>query len=526
MAALRRVTDHRGLDMAPFEIYEKTLRKRVDQGKIPGYCSAVIYQGELLHADAYGQADPERGLKYGPDVLMRLYCMSKPFVAVAILLLQDRGRLSVQDPVSKYIPSFRKIRVASHGNSVMKTHAQKPKALTILRCLTHTAGLPYGRDFNQTPDSAETKACHDLVQRVEQGEMEHLEQFVDELAEVPLRYQPGERYAYSYSTDVLGRVVEVVSGMPLGRFFEKELFRPLGMRDTGFSFSPSKGSRLAALYASRNSAVMLGAKRSSLSGRQGALCRIDGMLPEESRWAEGGRCRIDSGGGMMGANMGGLVSTVADCSRFVAMLACGGHLGGARILRTATVKRYCLPDLLPECISTGKQQRANGAPFGWTALGEVGVPRSARDAPPSSKDNFEIGEVGGGGAACTYWSVNPNRRLATVWFTQSMDNDPYIKDEENLYLAARTAVPIVPVEPVPAPMPLPDGLSSPEKEARAKRRPGALRRSGSSPAGLQRKGSAASLASAETPSVRVRKSIEKPKAAEKPPPRPSLGGVA
>lgn len=451
---IRRVADRRGFQMEPFEAYERAIRRRVDLGKLPGYCSAVLYQGELLHSDAYGFADPERGLKYGPDVLMRMYCMSKPFVAVSILLLQDRGRLSVNDPVSKYLPNLRRLSVASRANSVRKSVPLKPKAMTILHCLTHTAGFVYGRDFNQEPDSAETKSCHELVRRVEHGEVKSLEQFVDELADVPLRSHPGTQYAYSYATDVLGRLVEVVSGMPLSKFFEKEIFGPLGMRDTAFFFPRSKAHRWAALYASRDSAIMMGAAKSSLPARSEALCRIDGMVPEDSRWSEGRRCRVESGGGIMGANSGGLVSTLSDCMRFFGMLACDGKLGTSRrILKPASIKRYCLLDLLPEVITSGKRQRANRAPFGWSTVGEVGVPRSARDAAPKSNDNFELGEVGGGGAACTYWSINPTRRLATLWFTQSMDNDPYVKDNENIYLAARAAVPVVPVEPfVPKPL--------------------------------------------------------------------------
>merc|ERR1712118_129743 len=114
---------------------------------------------------------------------------------------------------------------------------------------------------------------------------------------------------------------------------------------------------------------------------------------------------------------------------------------GVRILNEATVKRFCYKDLLPEVITTGKQQKADNTSFGWTAIGEMGVPLGPRDTKPDEKDSFEVGECGGGGAACTYWSINPSRDLAIVWFTQQMDNDPYVKEEENIYAAARKAVP-------------------------------------------------------------------------------------
>merc|ERR1719221_1962233 len=214
------------------------------------------------------------------------------------------------------------------------------------------------------------------------------------------------------------------------------------MVDTGFSIPRSKTNRLAAVYCSRDSALKVGAKPTNCSKKKGALCRCDGEKATDSRWVAGQCSKVESGGGFMGANMGGLVSTVNDAARFLAMLSAGGELDGVRILKASTVNRYCLPDLFPQVITSGKRQLADGSPFGWSALGEVGVPRKKSDKPRDTKDDFEVGECGGGGAACTYWSINPSRDLAIVWFTQSMDNDPYVKESENIYVAARSAVPL------------------------------------------------------------------------------------
>jgi len=435
------VRDTAAFDLKAFQTYEKALRKRVDAGKIPGYCSAVVYKGKLLHSDAYGYADPARRLRYGPDVLCRLYCMSKPFVAVGVLILQERGLLSVRDAVAKYLPCFKHVTKVSRPSAVFQAADKRPRPFTILHCLTHTTGLTYGTDFNRAPSSPSTKMCDALVQRTESGQIGSLEQFVNELAQLPLRFEPGKEYSYSYSIDVLCRVIEVVSGMKISAFLEKELFRPLGMKSTSFSFTPKQAHKLAALFAGRHSAVDLGQKLKDLPRSKHALCRIDGQRPKESKWCRGNHCKVESGGGMMGANMGGLISTVNDCARFFGMLACGGALSNVRILQEATVKSFCMSDLLPKVITSGRQQRSNGVPFGWTALGEIGVPLSARDPKPDTKDSFEVGEVGGGGAACTYWSINPCRDLAIVWFTQCMDNDPYVKEEENIYVAVRKAVP-------------------------------------------------------------------------------------
>lgn len=439
---LRKFVNSEGLDLSPFETYERALRRRVDRGKIPGYCSAVLHRGALLHVDAYGLADMERGLPYGPDVLVRLYCMTKPFVAAAVLLLYDRGQLDLWDPVAKHIPSFRQAKVVSRASAIQAVAPEKPPPPTIMHCLTHTAGLPYGTDFNQRPYSPETKSCHGLVQRVETGEVASLGQFVDALAALPLRARPGSHWHYSWGIDVLGRVVEAVSGLPLGRFLQQEVFGPLGMKDTAFSVPEAKASRLAAVYCNRESAMLLGARPGSLPRGKEALCRIDGARPEESRWMAGRCCPVESGGGIMGANMGGLVSTLNDSARFFGMLLGRGEFGGVRILRAETVEHFCFTDLLPACITSGIQQRAWGAPLGWTAIGEIGLPKSSKDATSDGKyNNFEVGEVGYGGAACTFWALNPARDTAILWFTQSLDNEPFVRDDESIYVAARLAVP-------------------------------------------------------------------------------------
>merc|ERR1712232_682540 len=142
---------------------------------------------------------------YGPDVLCRLYCMSKPIVAVAVLMLYERGKLCLEDPVAKYIPSFADIRVVSNPKEVSKTSATKPTPITIMHCLTHTSGLCYSGAFLQKPWDPESESVYPLTKRVENGEIRDLAHFVDELAKVPLRFKPGDKYSYSFSLDVLGR---------------------------------------------------------------------------------------------------------------------------------------------------------------------------------------------------------------------------------------------------------------------------------------------------------------------------------
>lgn len=437
--------DLKGLRMKPLEVFEKLMRKRVDNGYIPGYSGHVLYKGKVIHTDSYGWADPKMKLKYKPNTLMRLYCMTKPYVVVGILNLHDRGLLNVHDPIHKYIPSWKHARVAKNGGW-KSSKAVKGPPISIMNCLTHTASMPYGQCLNYPCDGPEHKSCDHIVKALEDGTMTELSDFCDQLARVPLRDNPGTRYRYSHSLDVLGRVIEVVTGKTLGRFLEDEIYKPLGMKDTSFYFPKSKANRLAAVYVGRESAKHMGVKIKSKSRSKHLLVRVDGESPFDSQWYIHGkrRCKIESGGGMIGHNMGGLISTVDDSALFLQMLVNGGELNGVRVVKKETMEKYGFVDMLPSCIRTGKKQKEAGTPFGWTVLGEIGVKRGPNDAVPKPKDEFEVGEIGGGGAACTFWTINPRRHFAVVWFTQQMDNDPGETEDTNLNIVARKVCPVDP----------------------------------------------------------------------------------
>lgn len=439
-----------GLDLSPLEKVSRTFRSRVDKQLIPGYCFRVLHKGKILYEDSYGSADPALGSKYSPSTICRLYSMSKPLVTACVLKLQEQGKLKVSDRLSKHIPAFRQTRVIANGNSLSKTKGHVPD-LTILHCLTHTAGVGELGDFNYKPRPgvAADLCYHELNERVERREITSLEQFCDELAAIPLRYEPGKMHDYSFATDILGRVVEVASGMSLGAYMQKELFGPLGMKDTAFSVPKSKAKRLAALYCGREQALKLSAEHatpggwgavtvpSELSKKKAALCRIDGHTPAESQWIEGRQCPVESAAGLLGANMGGLVSTLEDFSRFMAMLANGGSLGPVQILKPETVA-WALQDHLPELITSGKQVKVHGRRFGWNCFGELGLPSKKADEPRE----FEPGETGWGGKACTEWMLNPPREVACIAFSQQMEHDLYDDLAEMVYVAARKSCPI------------------------------------------------------------------------------------
>lgn len=423
------------------------MRERVDQGKIPGYCSVVIRNGKLLHSDAYGLADPNTGLKYGPDVIMRMFCMTKIVVATAILHLHDQGKLSVNDAVEKYIPSMKRMRVVTSPNVVFSSRKAKKK-LTILHLLTHTGGIGYGPGWNFKPSSPEEKRYVDLCNSVEGGDVKNLRAFIERFSTLPLCSEPGTNFHYSYSFDVLGRVIEVVSGKSLGKYLHQSIFKPLKMKDTGFTFPTSKARRVAALFASPATAASLGADKTHLPRSKQALCRIDGTKASESRWCEKNPCPVEAGGGFQGHNMGGLVSTLNDFAKFLSMLMNGGIANasrGTRIVSPSTLQRYGFKDLLPRICAKAQRCDHRGffLPLGYSALGEVGLKRSGRHAKKKSHMyDFDVDEIGSGGAACTYYSLDPRRKTVILWFTQSLDNEAYTKQEQSLWCIARKVLPV------------------------------------------------------------------------------------
>lgn len=445
------------LDNRPLLQWERAMRRRVDQKKLPGFSSCVIHRGEVAHVAEYGCADLERREPFTRNTIVRTYCMTKTIVAVGILILKERGQLELTDPVYKFLPAFRKLHVVSHGNAVSDIPADAPsvaKQFTILRLLTHTAGVGYGADFGDKATGGQDRMMQPLLEAIDKREMTTLEEYCNEVARFPLRYKPGEGLNYSMGHDVLARIIEVISGQTLDTFFETELFVPLGMRDTGYFVPQHKASRLAGLYcnakrAARMSKVYSYQTQPRPTGK--LLHRIDGSTPRESNWIEGRHCKILSGNGILGNNMGGMVSTLSDQARFFTMILNGGVLGKHRILQTSTVQEWCLEDLLPHPGATGKR-RGTGQPWsGWSALGERGMKRVKRDPDPKS-DEYEEGEVAMGGVAQTTWSINPVRDTVHLFFTQALDSDLWRPDKltkrgvskaspENFTSAARAIAP-------------------------------------------------------------------------------------
>eukprot|EP00927_Polykrikos_kofoidii_P032963 TRINITY_DN27938_c0_g1_i1.p1 TRINITY_DN27938_c0_g1~~TRINITY_DN27938_c0_g1_i1.p1 ORF type:complete len:520 (+),score=77.53 TRINITY_DN27938_c0_g1_i1:54-1613(+) len=465
------------LKASAFRPYGKAMRNQMERGIIPGYSCLVICGDEVIHVDACGYADMETKTPMRTDTIVRLYCMTKSIVATALMVLVERGCCALEDDVANYIPLFSNVRVvAKPSNDISSANDKTPnKKVTLRHLLCHCSGLGYGQEFNFPPHGpAET--YHELVLGVESGRLSSIASFCDELAELPLWHKPGEQFEYSYGLDVLGRVIEVVSGFPLDVFLKKTLFGPLGMQDTSFSVPKEKLPRLAALYGSIGTAKALGDAEPNQELPPGApewsLTRLDGQRSEDSAWT-GRNGTVLSAGGFMGHNRGGLVSTLNDQARFFLMIAHGGKLpGGPQILKEDTVQEMVGRDWLrlPECLgepqlNTGLSGVTASGAFGWNALGELGI---KDEASQSSKDEFELHEYGYAGIAGTFWSINPTRDLIVLWFSQQVDNHSWTSDAGNLWLAARQAVSVANVVKAPMPIKRKHGCSRPPATATKK----------------------------------------------------------
>jgi CubicO group peptidase (beta-lactamase class C family) len=368
---INRITDH--LD-----------KNYIAPGKIAGCQTLVARHGHVAYFKSQGLMDRERRKPMTDDTIFRLYSMTKPITSVALMTLFEQGHFQLNDPVTRFIPSWRdhKVWVSGEGGSMETVAPARP--MTMRHVLSHTGGLTYGAT-NHPVDRAYREAG------VGRGAGETLSGFADKLAKVPLRYQPGERWMYSLSTDVCGYLVEAISGKTFDQYLQETIFDPLDMKDTSFMVAPRKADRLAANYERQ---------------ADKSLKLIDD--PERSNYLK--QPTFFSGGG-------GLTGTTADYLRFCEMLRRGGELDGVRILGPRTIELMHLNHL-----AGGKDlsQMAIGA-FSETAYEGVGFGLGFA----MTLGQVEAGALGGGdyywgGAASTIFWVDPKEDLVVIFMTQLM----------------------------------------------------------------------------------------------------------
>jgi CubicO group peptidase (beta-lactamase class C family) len=376
---LERITDH-------------LTRSYIEPGKVAGCQALVARRGHVAYLRSLGHMDRERQRPMAEDAIFRIFSMTKPITSVALMTLYEKGYFQLNDPVHRVIPEWREMRVYVSGEGERMQTRAPARPMTFRHILSHQSGLSYGGGLaHLTGDESQLHPADAayVAAGVQRGRGETLRSFVEKLARVPLRFDPGDRWMYSYSTDICGYLVEAISGKPFDEYLKETIFDPLGMNDTAFFVAPEKKSRLAANY--RRAADK-------------SLRLIDD--PESSPYLE--RPSFFSGGG-------GLTSTTSDYLRFCEMLRRGGELDGVRILGPRTL------DLMKRNHLTGGSdlsQMAIGA-FSETAYEGVGFGLGfAMTLDEVSAGSIAAGDYYWGGAASTIFWVDPKEDLVVIFMTQ------------------------------------------------------------------------------------------------------------
>ncbi|MGW4599736.1 serine hydrolase domain-containing protein [Streptomyces sp. NPDC004457] len=372
-----------GLDAEALDRLDRHFAEHVDAGRLPGCLVAVARGGRVAHLTTYGLRDVAAGLPVEPDTLWRIYSMTKPVTAVAVLLLVQDGRLSLDDPLERHLPAFADPRVYVEGSGAGVRTRPAAGPILIRHLLTHTAGLTFGFYHRHPVDALYREAG--LEYSVPPGK--DLAETVEVYARMPLQADPGTQWNYSVASNVLGRVVEVVSGQPLDAFFAERILGPLGMTDTGFHITPGQADRLAELYGETD---------------EGGIEPVPG-LPVR------GRPRFLSGSG-------GLVSSAYDFHRFMEMLRRGGELDGVRLLAPET-----LAPMTRNQLPAGATIRSFGAPVhrepAMDGLG-FGFNVSVVTDPARTLAPSHPGTYGWTGVATTAFWVDPAHDLTVQFMSQ------------------------------------------------------------------------------------------------------------
>lgn len=365
--------DSGGMSAAGLARIGPAMRAYVDDGRAAGVMTLVARRGQVVHWDAVGLRDVEAGDPLDPDDIFRIYSMTKPITSVATMILVEEGKVALDDPLATVIPEFGAVEVLSAAGE--RVPPESP--VTIEHLLTHTSGLTYGI-FGDGP-----------VDRLynESGFFTHaegLEDFARQAAALPLLASPGERWNYSISTDILGRVVEVASGQSFDAFLRARILEPLGMDDTAFVVPADKRDRFTGHYARVDGALQL------------VDSPVEGQYTRPPAWLSGG---------------GGLTSTASDYIRFAQMLLQDGQLGDVRILAPETV-RMMRASRLPEALVPIQLQTYLSPGYGF-GLGFAVVVDAAASPEP---DN--VGVFRWAGAANTFFWIDPATDLIGMVWTQ------------------------------------------------------------------------------------------------------------
>ena len=382
-----------GLDATRLKNIDKHFNRYVDEGRLAGYAVAIARHGKVAHFGMYGHKDSETSAPITDDTMYRIYSMTKPVTSIALMMLVERGLLQLTDPVSKFIPSFGETRVWNTGTVLKPLTNALTEPIRIWHLLTHTAGMTYGWMYSDLVDDMYRRAGFEAGVAYKDS----LEVVCDKYAALPLLFQPGSSWNYSVATDIVGRVIEVVGKMPLDEFFDKNIFQPLEMHDTGFWVPEEKYERVASLYRYDET----NHKKAKISGFANSSLEKPAFL---------------SGGG-------GLISTAGDYFKFIRMLEGRGKSGNVQLLLPSTFEMMVMNHLPNNAdISTfgrplGEEIFYDGLGFGL-GFGVVVDQAKTRVACPN-------GTFSWGGMASTAFWVDPVNEISAMFFTQLIPSSTY-----------------------------------------------------------------------------------------------------
>lgn len=396
-----------GVSTERLERITQFMQARVADGTMVGGLGMIARNGKVVYNETYGLADREAQRVMEEDAIFRIYSMTKPITAVALMMLYEEGKFLLNDPIARYIPELANLEVAlstadgstgmvsdgttsrtvGEGDASKVGQTRKPRRQpTVRELLTHMAGFTYGVFGNTEVDKAYRAAGLLDPNRT-------LKEFVTALGKIPLQYEPGTKWHYSVAVDVQGRLVEVLSGLSFGEFLRQRIFKPLDMRDTSFTIAPENLGRLAQMYSPRGTAGRGFFAPSSGPG-------LEVAAPEASkRYIEGGA--FESGGG-------GLLSTARDYMRFSQMLLNGGELDSVRLLSPKTIELMTTNHLGD--IPMGFNRQGAGFGLGFGLVLEPGLVGEVSSA----------GEYNWGGAAGTRFWIDPQENLIGLFMVQSL----------------------------------------------------------------------------------------------------------
>ncbi len=379
-----------GLSAARLARISGWMRGWVDSGKLPGMTVCVMRKGQLAFAETYGKADIERNKPMRPDTIVRIYSMTKPLTSTAIMMLYEEGRFQLDEPISKFIPAFKNPRVYAGGSRGKIDSVPAEREITFRDLLTHTSGLTYGF-MESTPVDAVYRD-----QKIDFGTATaSLADVIERLAAVPLIAQPGKAWNYSVATDVLGYLVQVISGQPFDVFLREKVLTPLGMLDTDFIVAKDKQERFATCY---------------MPGKDGKLAVMDD--PTKSTYLAP---RKGYSGG------GGLAGTAGDYLRFCKFMLNKGELDGVRLLGRKTIELMTSNHLPGDMADMGMPRFSESPYYG---IG-FGLGFSVMINPAKAQILGTAGEYAWGGAASTAFWCDPAEDMAVVLLTQLYPSSTY-----------------------------------------------------------------------------------------------------